>query len=424
MLKSTTSFLLALLASGCTLTVTTLPLALLPAEENAENLSEAAVLTLAGGVAASLVVGGVTLAYAENRRTRQQGQHLHQQIEELESTLQDKNEKLVALALQTLAGSPALDPSQLPDAKAPEANPDQPQPSDPAQPLQTLLAWTTTTPMLTSEQGVEETPAILPPEVVVASSAFAQATPNLTPSETPEVLLDPLLTDITHASQIFPEVAALSAQQPIPTVSEPDHRPWQVQLILQQAKLEELESQLREHRQARHSLEDRLASSLAREQSLRSQLEAQSERLMTLEAFQTQVKQQQQQIRQLHAALHKMKHQMVEKNKLLGQLAEQHQELNNAKAALKGYHAVVKQNQDLQAALQSLQVKLPSPEEMNRIYGLVQRQRQRIQRLESTLQGIQQQRRQVLHPEIDPAESEDYPPKWRDLLRENEFYSS
>jgi len=145
--KPPTSFLIALLASGCTFTLSTLSLTFMPAEENSEGLSDIAVVTLAAGAVASLMVGGATFAYAESQRTQQQGRRLNQQLQELESTLQEKNEKLVALALQTLAGSPPLESAaaspaseQVVAAATPSQAP--PEESDLNQSLQTLLAWT------------------------------------------------------------------------------------------------------------------------------------------------------------------------------------------------------------------------------------------------------------------------------------------
>jgi len=427
--KPPTSFLIALLASGCTFTLSTLSLAFMPAEENSEGLSDIAVVTLAAGAVASLMVGGATFAYAESRRIQQQDQLLNQQLEKLESTLEEKNEKLVALALQTLAGSPSpTTPTQV-----------TPTPSDPVQPLQTLLAWTSASPppaVATTPPPDMTSPPRTTPTQPTQPKELPEDTLPVLPEEisvdVPEDILGPAVpfpfTDIVKGAEeteIRLEHPEVPADNWSTSAQSSDHRPWQVQLMLQQAKIEALETQLQEQTQARRTLEERLGNSLAREQSLRSQLEAQSERLMTLEAFQTQVKQQQQQIRQLHAALHKMKQQIDEKNKIVSRFEELQQELNNAKAALKGYHAVVKQNQELQASLQALKAKLPSPEEMNIIYDLVQRQRQRIQHLEAILQGTQQPRRQpppTPPTELPSPDSEDYPPKWRDLIRESELY--
>ncbi|MEN9252847.1 MAG: hypothetical protein Q6L58_10465 [Thermostichales cyanobacterium BF3_bins_165] len=388
------------------------PLALMSEEEAAEHPQMAAI-TLGVGTVAGMIVGGATLAYLEGQRQAQEKAALAEHLQELESSLQEKNEKLVELALQAV-----------------------PQSKDPKEQVQHLLEWTAAAPPQPAPLPSSDspaTPAEVSPPLVTETPAAHPALPIQSLLKDTENLGDPDLPPPGLLDLVTLPVAQDEAlSPPPPEVSEvssdlalPDPRSLQVQLMLQQAKMDELEAELRRYRQDYQDLEQRLASSLAREKTLQQQLEAQSERLMTLEAYQAQVQQQQQQLRQLHAELHKMKQQVAEKNKMVSQMQALQLELDNAKAALQGYHALVKQNQQLQAELHTLKASLPTPAQMQQIYQLVQRQRQRIQELERTIATLQNQQRPPLdfpNPKPEERGSPDYP-KWRELLDEAERYS-
>ncbi|GAB4214893.1 MAG: hypothetical protein OHK0012_13850 [Synechococcales cyanobacterium] len=454
MSKLPTSFLTALIASGCTFVLSLSPVVIDASLETPEGSEQSftperiSPWHLAAGMGLSLVAGGTTLAFLESRRHHHASHHLHQKLNQLESTLEEKNEKLVALALQ--AGSlgaleamaePVEAPVEItntlpspavvtePVASAPDAAPIAPTEDaepmkDPAAQLQELLAWTSAVPATPSvtEQPTTEAPTEAMPAVV--------ETPTLIPSPAP---LPPQAIQAPAAPQPTPTVsqpAVASSTSGIPTLppvaevdpmaySGQETRGWQLQLMLQHARLEELETLAKTAQERESLLQEQLMASQKREKALRDQLEAQSERLMTLEAYQAQVQQQQEQLRQLHAALHKMKQHIAQKNEQLTRYHDQQHQVEHLQASLKGYQSTIQQNQELKLALHTLQSNLPSAEEMDKIYQLVQRQRQRIQDLEETVQSFR--KRSIPLSPLSQARSADvlsFPPQWRELIRE------
>ncbi|MEN9266909.1 MAG: hypothetical protein Q6K99_11820, partial [Thermostichales cyanobacterium BF4_bins_65] len=111
------------------------PLALMSEEEAAEHPQMAAI-TLGVGTVAGMIVGGATLAYLEGQRQAQEKAALAEHLQELESSLQEKNEKLVELALQAV-----------------------PQSKDPKEQVQHLLEWTAAAPPQPAPLPSSDSPA-------------------------------------------------------------------------------------------------------------------------------------------------------------------------------------------------------------------------------------------------------------------------